>query len=65
MLENSELGTFMALVEDEVEAVVALDPVEIEDTIEDKEAVVKPVILIFLSMWTTPRLMSHSNNGAS
>ena len=55
----------MALVEDEVEAVVALDPVEIEDTIEDKEAVVKPVILIFLSMWTTHRLMSHSNNGAS
>ena len=65
MIEKAELGTFIAILEDKVDAVEKLDSMETEDVVETNEAVVAPVRLIFLSTWTAQRIMSHREYGAS
>ena len=65
MLEKSELGTSVVLVEFEVGEVEAVDVVGVEDAVESKEAVMAPVRFIFLSMWTSQIIMFHRRYGIS
>ena len=65
MIEKAELGTFIAILEDEVDAVEKLDSMETEDVVETNEAVVATVRLIFLSTWTAQILISQTKYGAS
>ena len=63
VIEKAELGTFMDLVQYEVDAVESVQKVEAEDVVDSEEAGVAHVRYIFLSTWTAQRLISHRNYG--